>query len=124
MSKEVLEYTSLLGWTQADVDKGEVLIAKFMGLVYHEKEKEWAYTGTDGVGSFVWRCGNPPYSSSWDWLIPACQKFRDNKPSTRKKKIHDALAAEFQNALYHMHRGATFYHLVTILKYNKWPRSR
>ena len=46
-----------------------VLIAEFMGVVFHDDENQ--YYNTDGL-----HIGNSlPYHTSWDWLMPVVEKI-------------------------------------------------
>jgi hypothetical protein len=56
-------------------EEGNKIIAIFMGLAFHESTAEWTYEHPEDGTAVIWSDDNPPYDTSWDWLMPVVEKI-------------------------------------------------
>jgi hypothetical protein len=83
--------------TQKQILEGNKLIAKFMRIKFFRRPKFAQFILGD-IDELKWKdsngelisINNLKYHSSWDWLIPACQKW-DNLMHTNSKLIGSKL---------------------------------
>lgn len=90
----------------------DAIIAEFMELKYHFETDEWT------SNAVVYSEGNPPYHSSWDWLMEACKKFDRMKISDNMEwKRHVAHCNKIRYALVYYDMNASFNQLVEGIKW-------